>query len=105
MHASNNLSMVLIGTNLKGILEVIAYKARLPLQAKFAKVGTKEQFLELMVNILIKSRKLPLIPMFSILRKRPSCQTESKAFLKSIKHVLSFFTFLSVTYLFTIPLG
>ena len=38
-----------MGTNSKGILEVLAYKARLPLQAKSAKVGMKKQFLELMV--------------------------------------------------------
>ena len=41
--------MVLMGTNFKGILEVMACKARLPLQPKYAKVGMKEQFLELMV--------------------------------------------------------
>ena len=38
-----------MGTNFKGILEVITYKARLPLQPKSDKVGMKEQFLELMV--------------------------------------------------------
>ena len=50
IHASNNLSMVLMRTNFKGILEVIAYNARLPLQPKSDRVvGMKEQFLELMV--------------------------------------------------------
>ena len=61
IHASNNLSMDLMGNNFKGILEVTAYKASLP---KSAKVGTRiiwDKFLDARANFFRTILVLALI--------------------------------------------
>jgi hypothetical protein len=54
---------------------------------------------ELEYRFFMKSKNFPPILFFKSFRNKPSCQTESKAFLKSTKHAYIFPFVLWVTFL------